>query len=292
MGTGSVEAEAPVIAFAEFLESSPPNVPRRLSDLAKDYGNLPYATSPDITLHCSFCDGPRTFSTENSFQLSRGKPGAFKFMAYACRNCEQDTRVFALLIVLGAAGVLSGSAMKLGQKPPFGPNIPARVISLVGEDRDLFLKGRNAESLGYGLGAFAYYRRVVENQKARIILDIGKVAAKVAGAEAENLFKAAAKETQFSKAIDMVKTAFPQSLLFKGGVNPLALLHEALSESLHGHTDGECLEWAADMRLVLTEIAERVSTSLKDEAELETSVSRLLARQAAKRAPKGEDTSK
>jgi hypothetical protein len=38
--------------------------------------------------------------------------------------------------------------------------------------------GRRAENQGMGIGAFAYYRRVVENQKNRIIAEIKRVAEK------------------------------------------------------------------------------------------------------------------
>jgi len=48
------------------------------------------------------------------------------------------------------------------------------VITLIGPDREIFLRGRRAENQGLGIGAFAYYRRVVENQKGRIITQIGK----------------------------------------------------------------------------------------------------------------------
>ena len=42
-------------------------------------------------------------------------------------------------------------------------------MKLVGPDRDDFLKGRRCENQGLGVGAFIYYRRVVENQKNRIL---------------------------------------------------------------------------------------------------------------------------
>jgi len=173
----------------------------------------------------------------------------------------------------------SALVSKMGEEPPFGPPTPARVITLIGPDRDLFLRGRRAENQGFGIGAFAYYRRVVEKQKGRIIQEIARVAGKL-GASPEVLaeFEKAAAETQFSKAIDQVKSAIPQVLLIDGQHNPLTLLHAALSEGLHDHTDEECLEIAQDIRLVLTELAERASTALKEEAELKKSVARLLQR--------------
>jgi hypothetical protein len=161
-----------------------------------------------------------------------------------------------------------------------GAHIPSRVISLIGPDREEFLLGRRAESLGFGIGAFAYYRRVVENQKGRILSEIGRVAKRLeAPPEKLKLFEAAEKETQFTKALDILKSAIPKSLLI-GGQNPLTLLYAPLSEGIHELTDEQCLELATSIRVVLTELADRISRALQDQKELDDAVSRLLNREA------------
>jgi len=105
----------------------------------------------------------------------------------------------------------------LGETLPFGPPTPARVITLIGPDRELFLKGRRAENHGLGIGAFSYYRRVVENQKGRIIEQIAKVAEKLeASPEMLEEFRAAAAETQFNKAIEQIRHGILQALLING----------------------------------------------------------------------------
>jgi hypothetical protein len=48
---------------------------------------------------------------------------------------------------------------------------------------------------------------------------------------------------------------------------------------LHEKTDTECLELAKSIRVVLTELADRISQALKDEAELISAVSRLLEKE-------------
>jgi hypothetical protein len=93
--------------------------------------------------------------------------------------------------------------------------------------------------------------------------------------ETLTLFATAEKETQFSKAIDQIKGAIPQSLLINGQ-NPLMLLHSALSEGIHNKSDEECLELATSIRLVLIELADRIAAALKDEAGLRDAVNRLL----------------
>jgi hypothetical protein len=168
-----------------------------------------------------------------------------------------------------------GNVYKFGEYPVYGPPTPARLIKMIGPDREVFLKGRRCENQGLGIGAFVYYRRVVENQKNRILDEIIKVATKI-GAPQDSLVKLndAKQETQFSKALASVRDAIPQSLLINGQ-NPLMLLHSALSDGLHDRTDEDCLEIAQAVRIVLAELSERLSQALKDEAELNGAVSRL-----------------
>lgn len=174
-----------------------------------------------------------------------------------------------------------GTALKLGEVPAFGPPTPAKVISLIGPDKDLFLKGRRAENQGMGIAAFAYYRRVIEGQKDRILDEVIKVCKRLSADQRIITELARAKgETQFSKAVDSVKLAVPQALLINGH-NPLTLLHSALSEGLHAQTDEECLEIATSIRLVMADLAERMGQALKDEAELSNAVSRLLSKKSA-----------
>ncbi|MCF8476495.1 MAG: hypothetical protein K9G60_05665 [Pseudolabrys sp.] len=138
------------------------------------------------------------------------------------------------------------------------------------------MKGRRCENQGLGIGAFVYYRRVVENHKNQILNEIIRVSEKLnAPAETITTLNAAKAENQFSKAMESVKDAIPQALLINGA-NPLTLLHSALSVGLHAQSDEQCLELAHDIRVVLVELAERLGQTLKDEAELSTAVTRLL----------------
>jgi hypothetical protein len=200
-------------------------------------------------------------------------------MTYRCRNCQNTTKTFAIAVLSKNNTSTIGTVYKFGELPSFGPPTPARVITLIGPDRDIYLRGRRAENHGLGIGAFAYYRRVVENQKGRIIREMGRVASKLgASGDVVKKFESAASETQFTTAIDRIKDAIPQSLLF-GGTNPLTLLHKALSEGLHDEQDDAvCLELAHSIRIVLTELADRMSQVLKEKAELDDAVNRLLNR--------------
>ena len=279
-------ATTPSKTWAEFLASSPPDSTEDLRDLfspiAVGQGEAAELNSPDIFLYCDHekCQGWRYFEhAEGSKRTSDRSGWHTLFVSYCCRNCQQTTKTFAVAVLW--TGGKKGKALKFGEDPPFGPHTPARVISLIGPDKELYLQGRRSESRGLGIGAFSYYRRVVENQKGRIIQEIAKVAKKL-GAKPEALkrFEAAAQETQFSKAIEDIKDGIPPALLIDSQHNPLTLLHSALSEGMHAHTDAECLELAKDIRVVLTDLAERLSQALKEHSELNNAVTRLMTRKS------------
>ena len=91
--------------------------------------------------------------------------------------------------------------------------------------------------------------------------------------------EAAQKETQFEKAVRAVKHGIPPALLIDGH-NPLTLLHNALSDGLHGRSDEECLAIAQSIRVVLETLCKRIAIAVTDQSELTTAVSALLAKKS------------
>jgi hypothetical protein len=281
--TTAANAESPNVTdgldWKKFLETHPPESTARVTIRTVSYagGTVAVDTGYPLQLHCDSeeCNGTHWFDHEGGtlyLESAKWKQG---ILIYRCRHCRRTSKAFGLYVQLLKVGEPI-EAYKIGEYPPFGPPIPSRVIALVGGDRELFLKGRRAEIRGLGIGAFAYYRRVVENQKGRIIDEMKKVARRI-GAKPEilEMFDNAQKESQFSKAIDQIKGAIPESLLIDGH-NPLRLLHTALSEGLHADDDEMCLALAQSIRTILTELAERISLALKEQSELTAAVSRIL----------------
>jgi hypothetical protein len=279
-------AEQQPITFAEFLESVPPSQFVKVSDLfqpkhAPGTGTWYEMTAPGIKLHCpnEICNGPRIFRFQNGERsLPRGSTTKLTYFNYICSNCRRTEKLFSLHVSRKRDDEdetsTVGACYKFGEFPAYGPPTPTRLLRLFGKDREIFLKGRQCENHGLGIGAFVYYRRVVENHKDQILDEIIKVATKIAPEKVEAL-ESAKKEHQFSSALDSVKDAVPQALPINGH-NPLTLLHSALSEGLHAQTDEECLGLAHDVRVVVGELADRLGQVLKDEAELNAAVSRLI----------------
>ena len=89
-------------------------------------------------------------------------------------------------------------------------------------------------------------------------------------------------ETQFSKAIELLRdaSAIPAVLLIDGH-NPLALLHDSLSEGIHRLADGECLERAEHAEVILCEIAERIHIAVTERKTVKAALTSILNRKPA-----------
>ncbi|MYH69796.1 MAG: hypothetical protein F4147_06775 [Gammaproteobacteria bacterium] len=281
--TDEVKEEIEYQTIAEFLESTPPNRVIHISDLAERkqsrYGEYIAIRTPEIQLHCDHerCNGVRFFRciSDNKKELN-SEDYRFFYVTYLCSNCQRVRKTFSLAAELDTDNQLQGRCYKFGELPTYGPPVSPKLINLIGPDRDEFLKGRRCENQGLGVGAFIYYRRVVENQKNRILGEIIKVSKKIGATEDTiNKLETAIKETQFSKALNIAQDAMPESLLINGH-SPILLLHSALSKGVHELTDEQCLEFAGSIRVVLGELSDRLAQALKDEAEVMKALSTLM----------------
>jgi hypothetical protein len=288
MSNAEPESEKPAraISVGKLLEKVPPGERRKLSLDAFQYKGksaTPIFEWPLIELYCSNtkCTGFRFADPQQS------SPSYFDFSGeqylwcrYICRNCKDFLKVYAIILTAPASQEESGAALKVGEEPVFGPHLPPGVLELLGEDKDYFLKGYRAEAQGLGIAAFAYYRRVVESQRTRIFDEIISAAEHV-GADAAMIdrLKHLRQHWRFQQTVDEIKGCLPQILLIEGR-NPLELLHPVLSDSIHDRSDEEALEIASEIRLVLIDLAERISLAKTQSEELKQAVAKLSARKA------------
>jgi hypothetical protein len=269
--------EPEAISLQEFLQAVPPREAREVSGLAEPHGSGLALTRPDITLFCSDRDCGRLQNFESISEWIRlGVEEQTLIIRYRCKNCERFIKTFALLL-LDRDGE-DGHLVKLGELPDFGPPLPARLQRLVQSERDFLLKAFQSENKGFGIGAFAYYRRLVEDLKNHLIDEIVKTCRKIPKAESFiSILEEARGETQFSKAIKKIGDAIPDGLRIDGH-NPLTLLHQALSRDLHSASDEDCLEAATAIRIVLIELSERMAQITRENSELKTALSNLFGK--------------
>jgi len=280
-----------LITFTDILQDLPPgeyfNVPDVVYQKNKNWMSdevLLAVRTPDLQLHCDSekCNGVRLFEYNQipfQYEYISVEGGDttydYAYIEYLCQNCKEYIKSFSILFIKIHEDKNTADIIKFGEYPFYGPHIPSKLISLIGPDRELFLKGIKCESQNLGIAAFSYYRRVIENQRNRLIDKISDVLRKLnINQEALILLEQAKIEIQFKTSMDKLRPFLPKELLING-TNPLSLLHKALSIGLHGLKDEECLEYAHSVRVVLTELADRLKSLLSDHNELKKAVTNL-----------------
>lgn len=286
-----------------------------VASYGKKQSDSAYLNASSIKLNCDHveCGGQQKFDVQASGsrtlfgqpelpELSDNSFGGL-LARFQCRNCRQSEKTFAVHVAGTAATSeayesqrraidqeveasegskqwrlkpLPALCFKYGERPPFGPAIPSKLLTILRPEHELFIKGRRCESQGLGIAAHAYYRRILENKWRALVKEIVKVA-ELSGAPTKSieLIAAAGHDKRFSSAVEKIGNALPPSLMVNGH-NPLTLLHRALSNGIHNLSDEECLKMAIHIRVVLSALADRISQVLTDKKELDTAIKAIL----------------
>ena len=122
----------------------------------------------------------------------------FRFLEYVCRDCGESEKTYALvterLEPVNSEPITE--IMKLGEDPPFGAPISARIQKLLDQDDlELHRKGSRAETQGLGIGAATYFRRIVESYWKRLVKELRRAAEKLGHADLD-VFDKALQETK------------------------------------------------------------------------------------------------
>lgn len=148
---------------------------------------------------------------------------------------------------------------KIGQLPAVERKPEAEVLNyLSDEDRDLYNKALSNLSVGYGIGAYAYLRRIVENEIKRLVKDISELeyenVEKVRNAWAEYQ-----SNHQMTTLIDSINPFLPKSLK-EIGDNPIKVLYQQTSGGIHEFSEEICLEKSRDIDKLLRYVIKRISS--------------------------------
>lgn len=129
---------------------------------------------------------------------------------------------------------------KVGQSPAWSVATPPEIaVTLQGQSLEFYRRGVLCMSQGFGLGAVAYFRRVVEDA-TNTILGLVEEAARLEGNTAALAAIAEAKTSRRAdEKLKQIADALPPSLRV-GGHNPLSILHDAYSRGVHAEADSEC----------------------------------------------------
>ena len=266
---------APLYTSIEFEGKSIPN-----------FDNLEEVIS-ELSYYCPQCKEIRLFHTriDSKFlAVQRGmRPpyalptGYLCYSLYCSKNvCGLNKRVYLYYERKedndNSEGAISHVTLtKCGEYPSMPPRVDEAILKVFPNDAELLKKAVKCLRTGYGVGAFAYLRQVLENRIDVIISEIRKNAEEQGDAEAIKKLNELGATSPESEKIKIAKDALPANLQSKGH-NPLGLLYKTLSEGIHGLSDSECLGKANAIYGALTYILKTLAVNSASRKEYEASL--------------------
>ncbi|MBS1774312.1 MAG: hypothetical protein JST82_15755 [Bacteroidetes bacterium] len=246
----------------------------------KIYDKLNGIPMVPINMNCDECKSMQTFTMTNNYYelkdyINYPSKNEKIRLEYTCTSCNSFQRIFYIYISPELDYIY-----KIGQYPSWEIKIDKNLDAILGSHAADYKKGVVCESQGYGIGAFAYYRRITENIIDGLLDSISDLI------ELENKEKyltalTLTKKTRITQEkIDLIKDLLP-SILRPNGMNPLGVLHSELSEGIHAKSDEECLEIAAHVREIITFMVNQVIIT-KDSSKKFTDGMRALLDKKAK----------
>lgn len=139
---------------------------------------------------------------------------------------------------------------KIGQFPPFEINPDKEVLNFIKEeDRDFYKKALVCLSQSFGIAAYAYLRRITENEILRIVESLADIQT-AEGEKIRNLYEQYKSNRQMNSLIEGAYNHLPSGLKSLG-TNPLKVLYSHLSEGIHSDSEDICLKKAFALDAVL-----------------------------------------
>jgi len=221
-----------------------------------------------ILRYCSHekCRAERPFRQtvyQSGFRNERGAiryDGNIATIVYRCTHC--DSPFWCSIEVSDEEWM-----RKVGQLPPYDISIAPDLQNALGEDATLYKRAQICMSQSFGIAACSYLRRLLENQITpllRLVYEARKEEGEDVG-ELSEILDAKVAENK----IRLANRVLPKSLEVPGD-NPLELIYDKLSASLHRQSEQECMEIATEASQVLR----YVIVSINDEYERRKSKNR------------------
>lgn len=184
--------------------------------------------------------------------LTANSIGRVYSLVYVCAACGEDYRHYFIHFDPAQKFV-----MKVGQDPAWAIEPDSLIAKMLGDKIELMRKGLTCESNGYGIAAYAYYRRIIEDVIDDLLSQIETVLSKDLQDQYREALYAVRNSHRASDKIEVVKDMLPESLK-PGGENPLGFLYGVISEGLHSLGEEECLELATAVRSVLVSLVQQI----------------------------------
>ena len=203
---------------------------------------------PLLQLLCPICKLKSTWGTDvwtagavGGTRVRQNHKVGFFAKEYKCRNCATGSVKYYFW---WGSEMEFSAFYKVGQYPELEEHVsPALERALTPNDLRAYKNALRMRNFNLGIAAVAYMRRVVEN-RMNDMLQVLHEAAITHNAPKELLARheEMMREKRFSVKVDYAGDILPETLRPEGMPNPMAILHQLVSDGLHAKSDEECVD--------------------------------------------------
>jgi hypothetical protein len=195
-----------------------------------------------------------------------------------CQQCKVYCMDFVFNMFDDAKGAFSNNKLKkVGQYPPVSIRASKVVEKYLTKDNfELYKKALYLISLGYGVGAFAYFRRIIETEIIQIITLLSEGSFEGAEEIKKQLEEKKQGKITMQKLLDSLTEHLPPALL-EIGDNPVRILFNYSSNALHGYSEEKCIETSKNIDLILKWTFQKIKEEKSTISEIRNAIKTLKA---------------
>lgn len=185
---------------------------------------------------------PRSVMPRQSYQTELPQKAQILRVDYRCMGCKEFQQSYFIRFNETRTVV-----MKVGQYPAWGITLDSETAKIIHPYEEIYKHGLICEFHGFGIAALAYYRRIVEKTIDQLLAFIPDLMNEHQKMQYQIAFQDIETTIVAQDKIRLVKDLLPD-ILRPNDMNPLDILHQALSEGLHELSEDECMNLAVMTR--------------------------------------------
>jgi hypothetical protein len=251
--TDFTDYQGAVAQITEFLEDTPLYVKLQIQ-----LPSVFETVRPEVLeLRCPTCKTDRPFRGEGRISPFTSDPHAIpprgisqsgvRHLRFLCTGCERHEYEFWVFVNFRNETWIQ----KVGQLPIWIPIISKEMENELGDDAEIYKKALRNMNEGYGIGACAYLRRLLEKYINPLLQLLHDAKAETNGKPEElQAIKNAISAKEFTTKTRFAAEITPKELLVEGH-NPFQEIHERLSVGLHTLDEVTANRYAQEIRVAL-----------------------------------------
>jgi hypothetical protein len=237
----------------EIQDEKNPNIPRK-SPFSIGLMNIASNSTMDYEFHTHYT---------GICQACKEYKAHFLINGFTLRNKKENKKEFYI--------------RKVGQDPAPTVIAPKEISAFLNAvDNDFYQKALKNLKYGHGIGAYSYFRRVIENEIYRVVEKISELNSPTSYkdklSEALSRYKI---NHQMSNLIEEITPYLPKSLKEEHSENILRLLYNQSSIALHELSEEQCLEKAESIDKLFLYLVKKLNEEKYENDEIKKAIKKL-----------------